>query len=134
MILFHYTCQYNADLIAEEGRILPRPQPALGGRSVVWLGDFRQRTTTTRERLGLDMHAGSNRPCASRDPECDPIAVRFGVVVEVADHPYVHPYTRLGKEFPAVAAMYRALPGAMPWRWWYSIAPIKIIGGSHSNV
>lgn len=130
MILYHYTCMFCAAQIRRDGRIRPMPQAALAGTPLVWLGDFRLRSPLIRQRLGLAQHSDSNRPCAAQQPPCEPTAVRFGVTVDIADHPYVHPFNQLARVFPDAAAMYRMLPGANPWRWWYSTAPIKILGGN----
>lgn len=129
MILFHYTCTFCAYRIHHDGRIHARPQAALSGMPVVWLGDYRLRSPNIRQRLGIGYHANDpDRPCCNEAPACDPTAVRFGVNVDIADHPYVHPYSRLARDFPKAAAMYRALPGATPWRWWFATADIKITG------
>lgn len=133
MILFHYTCQRAAMNIRLTSVIVPAVQPELAGTPVIWLADIRHRTASLRTRLGLPWH--TDRPaCANERDPCDPVAARFGVVIDVGSHPHVRPFSAIAADFPDAAAAYRALPGAHPWRWWVATAPVRMRGPSPANL
>lgn len=124
-MLYHYTCKNAAEGIYATGVIEPRPQPELGNRKLIWLADHRVRTELLSLKLGLGPH--SLRPaCANATEKCDPIAVRFGVALDPDEHPNVHPFVALATDHLDAVLMYRAMPGAQPWRWWFATAPVRL--------
>ena len=73
-------------------------------------------------RLGLDWHLG--RPaCQDEYPPCQPLAARFEVQLPAEA---VTSFMDLRHEYPNADRFYRSLPGAMPWRWFVSTAPIRL--------
>lgn len=122
MKLSHYTCARNAKLILADGYLKARPQPLFGMKPLLFFTDLVRANPQLLRRVGLTWHTG-REGCGAESPPCRPMHCRFALDVDL-DEFAITRFTNLRDEYPAAVAVYSALPGAQPWRWYAS--PVSI--------